>query len=234
MNDDRFARYGAASGILTVLLVVGSFVGLILPNAPNLDAPGADWAAYFTGHQSRIQVGVIVLGVGLFFFVWFLGSLRSALARAEGGEGRLASVAFAGGIVAIATLLVAACAGAAAALRPEDLDPNTTRALNDLGVVAGGPGAAGFTALFAATAIVGYRYRAVPAPVAGFSALAAITQPLAYGVAVTDSGVFAADGVIGGFIPIITFVIAMLALSYALIREPRGYAASASGQAGSG
>ena len=41
-------------------------------------------------------------------------------------------------------------------------------------------------------------------------------------------GAFAADGLVGGFIPIITFVVAMLALSYALIREPRGYAASAS------
>lgn len=228
MNEDRFARYGAASGILAVLLVVGSFLGLILPSAPDLNAPGTDWAAYFTDHQSRIQVGVIVLGVGLFFFIWFLGSLRSALARAEGGQGRLASVAFAGGIVAIVTLLIAASAGAVAALRPEDLDPNTTRALNDLGVVVGGPGAAGFAALFAATAIVGYRFRALPAPIAGLSALAAITQPLAYGVAVTDSGAFAADGVVGGFIPIITFVVAMLALSYALIREPQGYAVSAS------
>jgi hypothetical protein len=228
MNDDRFARYGAASGMLAVLLVVGSFLGFILPNAPDLDAPGTDWATYFTDHQSRIQVGVVVLGVGLFFFIWFLGSLRSALATAEGGEGRLASVAFGGGILAVATLLIAASAGAVAALRPEDLDPNTTRALNDLGAVAGGPGAAGFTALFAATAIVGYRYGAVPAPTAGLSALAAITQPLAYGVAVSDSGVFAADGVLGGFIPIITFVVAMLALSYALIREPRGYASSAS------
>jgi hypothetical protein len=229
MNEDRFARIGAASGILAVLLIVGSFVGLILPDAPDLDAPGIDWAAYFTDHQSRIQVGVIGLGVGLFFLIWFLGSLRSALARAEGGQGRLASVAFGGGIVAVATLLIAASAGAVAALRPEDLDPNTTRALNDFGVVVGGPGAAGFTALFAATAIVGYRHQAVPAPVAGLCALAAITQPLAYGVAVTDSGAFAADGVLGGFIPIITFVVAMLALSYALIREPRGHAAAATG-----
>src|ERR671936_422667 len=141
MSNDRYARYGAASGILAVILTVGSFIGLVVPNAPDLDAPGTDWAAYFADHQSRIQVGVIVLGVGLFFFAWFLGSLRSALARAEGGEGRLASVAFAGGIIAIATLLVGASAGAVAALRPEDLDPNTPRALNDRGGVGVGPGA---------------------------------------------------------------------------------------------
>ena len=115
MNDDRLGRYGAASGIVGVFLLVGSFLGFILPNAPDLDAPGTDWASYFTDHQSRIQVGVIVLGVGLFFFIWFLGSLRSALARAEGGEGRLASVAFGGGIVAVVTLFIAASASAVAA-----------------------------------------------------------------------------------------------------------------------
>jgi hypothetical protein len=67
----------------------------------------------------------------------------------------------------------------------------------------------------------------VPAPVAGFSALAAITQPLAYGVAVTDSGAFAADGVLGGFIPIVTFALAMLTLSTALMRGPAPSAAPA-------
>jgi hypothetical protein len=166
---------------------------------------------------------VTIAGVGLFFFTWFLGSVRSALAAAEGGQRRLTAVAFAGGIVAVVTLFVAVAATAVAALRPTEVAPGITRAMSDLGIVAGGPGAAGFTAFFAAIAIVGYRHRAVPAPVAGFSALAAITQPLAYGVAVTDSGVFAADGILGGFIPIITFVLAIVTLSGALVRRPGGY-----------
>jgi hypothetical protein len=220
MNNDRYARYGAAAGIIAVILFIGAFVGLVLPNAPDLNDPGSAWATFFDDHRTRIQFGVTILGVGLFFFIWFLGTLRSALAAAEGGQGRLASIAFGGGIIAIVTLLVAATAGAVAALRPTELDPNTTRALNDFGVVVGGPGAAGFTALFAATAIAGYRFKAIPAPVAGMSALAAITQPLAYGVAVTDTGVFAADGVLGGFIPVVTFVLAMVPLSIALYREP--------------
>jgi hypothetical protein len=220
MQNDRYARYGALTGLIGTILIVGAFVGLVLPNAPNLDGSANDWAAYFTDHRTRIQVGAIVSGVGVLFFIWFLGSLRSALARAEGNEGRLASVAFGGGIVAAVTLVIAVTAGAAAALRPTELDPNTTRALNDLGVVAAGPGAAGFTAFFGAIAIVGYRFKAVPAPVAGMSALAAITQPLAYGVAVTDTGVFAADGFLGGLVPIVTFVLAMVPLSLALYREP--------------
>lgn len=220
MTNDRYASWGAIGGLVATILIAGAFAGLVLPNAPNLNDSGSAWAAFFTDHRTRIQIGVTVLGVGLFFFLWFLGTLRSALATAEGGQGRLASIAFGGGIIAIVTLLVAASAGAVAALRPTELDPNTTRMLNDVAVVAGGPGAAGFTALFAATAIAGYRFKAIPAPVAGMSALAAITQPLAYGVAVTDTGVFAADGVLGGFIPVVTFVLAMVPLSIALYREP--------------
>jgi hypothetical protein len=220
MTNDRFARMAAASGIVAVVLLVGSFLALVLPDAPDIDGSGADWSAYFTDHQSRIQCGVIIAGVGLFFFIWFLGSLRSAIGAAEGGQRRLAGVAVGGGIIAVTTLLIALTATSAAALHPDGVDGDLLRALNDVGVVAGGPGAAGFTALFAASAIAGYRHGFVPAPIAGFSALAAITQPLAYGVAVTDSGAFAADGVLGGFIPIITFVLAMVTLSGALMRAP--------------
>jgi len=230
VTNDRYASWGAIGGLVATILIVGAFVALILPNAPDLSDSGTAWAAFFTDHRTRIQFGVTILGVGLFFFIWFLGTLRSALGAAEGGQGRLASIAFGGGIVGIVTLLVAAGVGATAALRPTELDPNTTRALNDIGVVMGGPGAAGFTALFAATAIAGYRFKAIPAPVAGMSALAAITQPLAYGVAVTDTGVFAADGVLGGFIPVVTFVLAMVPLSIALYRRPVPAGAAASSQ----
>jgi hypothetical protein len=60
-----------------------------------------------------------------------------------------------------------------------------------------GPAAAAFTAFFAATAIAGYRYRAFPAPVAGLAALAAITQPLTFGIALTDSGPLSENGFLG-------------------------------------
>ena len=152
--------------------------------------------------------------------IWFLGSLRSAIAAAEGGTGRLASIAFGGGLVGVVSLLIALTGAGAAAFHPDQVDPTVTRALNDFGTLAAAPGAAGFTALFAATAIAGYRHGALPAPIAGFSALAAITQPLAYGVAVTDSGAFASDGVLGLVIPVITFSVAILTASVALARRP--------------
>jgi hypothetical protein len=119
-------------------------------------------------------------------------------------------------------LLIGVSGAAAAAFRAQDasVDANLIRAMSDLGVVAGAPGAAGFTALFAATAIAGYRHAPFRPWVAGLSALAAITQPLAFGVGVTDHGVFASDGVLGLLVPIVTFVVAMLTLSLALVRNP--------------
>jgi len=119
-----------------------------------------------------------------------------------------------------AFFLIAITATAVAAYRPEEVDPNLTRALNDIGLLVGAPAAAGITALFAATAIAGYRYGALPAPIAGLSTIAAITQPLAYGVAFTDTGVFAPDGALGLFVPLLTFVIGILAISATLARRP--------------
>jgi hypothetical protein len=216
---DRFARYGAASGIVAVILIFVGF-GIYSSGIPDIDASGEEWGSFFADNQGQVHFGLTLAGIGLFFFLWFLGSLRSAIAAAEPGAARLASIALAGGIIGTGVLGIGAAASLTAAFRPDELDPGVTRALVDFGAIVGAPGAAGFTALFAATAIAGYRHGALPAPIAGFSALAAITQPLTYGVGVTDSGAFAADGFLGLWIPVITFAIAVLTASVTLTRTP--------------
>ena len=219
MSNDRHARWGAATGFGFVILSAIAFAWLIGANVPKLDDPATDWQAYFTDHQDRIQAGVALASVSLLFFIWFLGSVRAALAAAEGGNGRLAAVAYGGGLGMAAFFIVALTATAAAAYRPTELDPNLTRALNDMAVLTGGPAAAAIAAFFGATAIVGYRHKAVPAPVAGFCALAAITAPLGFGIVETDSGAFAGDGALGLFLPLATFILGFLALSWALYRQ---------------
>jgi hypothetical protein len=217
MGEDRYARWGAAGGIVAVVLFVVGF-GLYTSGAPGFDASGNDVAKHFADHATRIQIGLTTIAVGLFFFIWFLGSLRSAIAAAEGGSGRLASIAYGAGLISVAALAVGLTGGATAALRPEEVDPNLTRALNDFGILIGGPAAGAFTALFAATAIAGYRHKALPAPIAGFSALSAITQPFAFGVVFCTTGAFAADGVLGAYVPFATFGIAVLTASWTLYR----------------
>lgn len=224
--DDRNERLGATGGIISVVALFVGF-GLAASGAPGFDEPGQSWASFYADHATRIQLGVVVVSAGIFFFLWFLGSLRSAIAAAEGGVGRLASIAFGGGLVASGILLVTLTGIAAAAFRPGEIDPNLTRALNDLAALTAGPGAGALTAFFAATAIAGYRYRFVPAWVAGFSALAAIAQPLALGVVFCTSGAFAADGVLGFIVPVLTFAIAVVTASWALARKPAGSASGA-------
>ena len=219
MPTDRNARWGAATGFLFLILFVVGFGGFVTPDVPDSSAPAAEVQSFYTAHQDRIQTGIVIVSIGLFFLIWFLGSVRAALGAAEGGNGRLTAVAYAGGLGIVAFFLIAIAVTAAAAYRPAEVDPNLTRALNDLGLVSGGPAAAAIMAFFGATAIVGYRHRAVPAPVAGFCALAAVTAPLTFGVVATDTGAFAPDGALGLVVPFVTFLIGFLALSIALFRQ---------------
>jgi hypothetical protein len=204
--EDRYARLGAWGGIVAVVMLLVGF-GLVGANAPHFDEPARTWAGFISDHATRIHIGVTIVGVGVFFFLWFLGSLRTAMSAGEGGEGRLASIAFGAGLVSAAVLLVTLTGTAAAAFRPQ-ANPDITRAMNDLGALAAAPAAGALTAFFAAIAVAGYRFRFVPAWVAGFSALAAVAQPFALAVIFKTSGVFAPDGALGLFLPVLTFAIA--------------------------
>jgi hypothetical protein len=162
---------------------------------------------------------MVLLTVALFFFIWFLGSLRIALKSAEGGTGRLASIAFGGGLVSATGLLILITLIGGAALRPQDTTPFVTSTINDLAVVSGAPAAAGLTALFAATAEVALRHRAFPRWIGLVLVLAAIAQPFAIGTMLTDSGVFSGDGFLGLFLPVVTFGIGILAVSGSLVQR---------------
>lgn len=217
MANDRYERYGAASGVLAVILIIVGF-GIGASGFPDIDAPAGDWLTFVTDNQSQIQFGATIAALGIFFLIWFLGSLRSALRVAEGGTGRLSSIAYGGGLVGAAALTFTLAAFEAAAFRT-DASADTVRGLFDLSTVSAAPAMAGVTALFAATAIVGYRYRPFAAPVAGFAALAAIAQPLALGAGATDHGAFSGEGVLGLYVPIVTFAIGLITVSVALTRQ---------------
>ena len=216
MEKGRNARYGAATGILAVVVTVVGY-SIFSSDIPDADGSAQQWQSFFTDHQDRIQTGLTIVGVGLFFFIWFLGSIRDAVAGAEGGGGRLASIAHGGGLVGATCLVVALGGYLAAAIHPQAADPSVTRALSDFATLIGAPAAAGFTAMFAATAVAGYRHDALPAPVAGIAALAAICQVFAYPTGVTETGAFASDGALGLWVPFVTFMLAILAISGALV-----------------
>jgi hypothetical protein len=218
MQGDRHARYGAATGIISVVLI---FIGFAIygTDIPDASASANEWGSFFRDHQDRIQTSMVLLSLGTFFFLWFLGSLHSAIAAAEAAGGRLETIAVAGGVVAAIFFIIAVSASATAAFRPDEVDPQLTRALNDFGVLAAAPTAAGVAALFGAVAIAGYRHGAFPAPVAGLSALAAIVQVFAMLTVTTDTGALAPDGWLGLWVPFVPILLAIVATSVTLMRQ---------------
>lgn len=217
MSESRWERWGAATGALSVVLFIAGFASI--PTPPDVDAPIETIAAYFAAEQDGIRLGLVLITAALFFFIWFLGSLRSALRAAEGGSGRVSTIAFGGGLVSAGALFLLIDLLAAAAFRPAETSPEVTAALNDAAIVSGAPALAGLTALFAATALVMLRTGAFPRWLGWLNALAALAQPLAVGTMLTESGAFAGDGALGLFAPVLTFGIATAATSIVLARQ---------------
>jgi hypothetical protein len=108
MSTSRWERLAPANGILFVAL---AFAGIVFAG----DTPGFDTesdqrlVAWFddSGNRTKLWVGAILLGLSIVPFLWYLGSLRSRLSWVEGGDGRLSSIAFAGGVVFASLVLVA-------------------------------------------------------------------------------------------------------------------------------
>ncbi len=220
MSAQRYSRLAASSGFIFIVLFAIAFGAFIAPGAPKADAPAPEWTSYYVNHQSRIQVGLAILCVAVLAFLWFLGNVRERLAAAEGIGERLTTIAFAGGIAIVIFAFLTITATAVAAFRPGDTNPEITQAFNDFGLLAGAAGAAATAAFFGPAAIIGYRYRPYSAPIAGFCALAAVTAPLTIPIVTTDSGVFAPDGVLGLYIPVLTFVIGTVALAIGIYQPP--------------
>ncbi len=100
-------RLGALSGILFVVTTIG---GIILTSRPNIslnpESPANSIADILTGNSSEIRLGISLVLIGTFFFLWFLSYLRESIQAVEGGKNRLSSVVFGAGLVIIALILV--------------------------------------------------------------------------------------------------------------------------------
>ena len=103
MNASSLERLAILSGVAWfALLMLGALIiGLYdyLPTAESV-------VDSLTDNSSQVSIGGYIGGISAFFLIWFAGSLRSALAEREGGQGRLSGVAF-GGAVATALALAA-------------------------------------------------------------------------------------------------------------------------------
>src|SRR4051812_26441203 len=178
-------RWGPLTGVAGIaLLVIGFFVA---GSSPDTQGPDAKIVNYYTSnsHQSKNLIGWLITLVGILLLLAFVAALRSRLTAAEGGVGRFAAAAFAGGIASAIGLAAAFSMFVAPAVAADDtsrfhLDPNLYRLISDLGyefwVLAGVGGAL----VVWSTMVVTFRTGVLPrwfgwlSAVVGLFALAAV------------------------------------------------------------
>jgi hypothetical protein len=215
--SDRHARYAASTGILFVILIIVAF--LVQPKPPASDAPPAEVLSYVVDHHNALHAIQLIFGAAMFFLIWFIGALRSALAAAEGGEGRLATTAYGGGLIAVAGLIVSLGLAATAALHPADNGPELTRALTDAAAMVLAVSAPAVVVFFVANGLSILRTGFLPAGLGWLGFAAALFNALGIGAVYTDHGAFAADGAFGFLIGFLLFLAWFLAASIMLFRK---------------
>lgn len=131
-NDARWERWAGGGAIAYVVLTV--VWALLIREGPGLDDPAQTVTSYYDddGNRGQVYFATALLGLGGIAFLWFLGSLRAGLRRAEGGTGRLSAIAFAGGVVLASLTFVKnsiepAIATAVGEAEGFTLDPNTAK-----------------------------------------------------------------------------------------------------------
>ena len=226
MPNDRWERIAAASGIVFVTLVI--IHAIMIGTPPKHDDPAAKVAAYFVDNRTKILTSWYIVGLGMVFFLWFLGSLRQVLAQAEGGTGRLSSVVFGSGVMLITLLAVHGAVDATLAFNVAgEGNQAVVRALYGLSMML----ASGFlsfpdAAFFLAASVVIVRTGVISRWL-GWAALPiGLVQLLGGGAILATSGPFAADGAIG-YITFITLMLWILAASILMVLG-KGLAARAS------
>jgi hypothetical protein len=161
MQQRNLERYAPLAG---VLFLIGAAVAIFVlsSNTPDADAKLPKVISYWKDHDGKEIASSILAVFGAIFLVWFGGALRSTLWRAEGGSGRLSTVAFAGSVIVAVSLVINASINFATADTVGDISPQATQALSALTEDFFFPFPAGFFLLTMASGLVILRSGVLP------------------------------------------------------------------------
>jgi hypothetical protein len=99
MARGQWERLAPLTGIAAVVFwVLGVLLLEGLGDNPGDDATAQDILAYLGEDENAVYLGAIGLFVGSMFLIWFAGTLRAAVADAEGGASWLAPIVFGTGV----------------------------------------------------------------------------------------------------------------------------------------
>lgn len=161
----QLGRWAGLGGIIYVLAVI---VGvLLIKDGPSADAPPAEVVAWWSdsGHRDRLFIAWIVFMLGLFALLWFIASLRAAVASFD-DTGILAQLALAGGAIYVALAGAAISLNVAVSTMSDDtykhtVYPELIHAANDAFWVIQAAGFVGMSAMMIAAAVAALRAKAV-------------------------------------------------------------------------
>lgn len=202
------ARWAALGGLLYVVLFV---IGTILlfsgsPDSGSAPAKAIRWYSD-SGHRNRISSGWILIGLSLFFLLWFVGALRRAVSLVD-GEGILTAVVGMGGAIYIA--VAAASVALSDGIRTMSDDtyqhrvfPELIHLADDVGWVMHATGALGLAAMIIAASLA-FMWSGVWPTWAGWLGVAA--------------GVLSLASV--AFFPQFLFLLWILIVSIVMLRRP--------------
>jgi hypothetical protein len=178
------ARWVPGLGVVFAVLVI--VAAWLTPGAPGKNASDADWTAFYadSANRQKEQIAFFLVGLAGLCFLQFLGSLRGALARAEGEPARITTAAVASGAAFIAIAVSAHAVGTAMSWEVSFYDENFTIDPDTARLFAGLSSLLYVTSLFAAaamalaTATLALWMRAFPAWLGWLSVLATIAGVL--------------------------------------------------------
>jgi len=174
--------WSSLSGLVFVVLaVVGS---LLIFDGPSDSSPAKMTAYYQSGsHRSHINIGWILLGLGLFALIWFVAALRERVRESEQGDTFLSTIVLVGGTVYIAVAMAAIALADGIKTMSDDtyhhqVYSGVIHAANDATYIMVVTGGAAMAALIFATAIAVRRYAILPRWVSWFGFVAGVAAIL--------------------------------------------------------
>jgi hypothetical protein len=220
LDENRWERYGAASGVIFVIALVAAI--FMAPVPPHIDASTAKITSYYADHHAIVVTASWVGVVAAIAFVWFLGHLRHVLNRAEGGAEALSPIVFASGAVVAA---VGTLSGLPMAIlgfmgkNPADLTAANVRMLFDAGALAQGM-VAMMSAIFLASMSLAMVRKEIVAPWLGWVGMVSAAGNLVCGISVFYLNTYSAFWTVLGYASFLSFAAVVLVASVVMLQRP--------------
>lgn len=197
------------------------FMGFVPPQSPS--ASGQQIADAYLANLADIRIGIVLCSYSVALMATWGAAIAARTRRTEGAfpvytYTQVACIGV-GVMVAVFCFLV----WAVAAFRPDDVSPEITRMLNDVGWFLFLFDVAPFMVWMAAVglAILGNRseHRLMPRWVGYFSLWCAVGEAPAVLILFFKDGAFAFNGLVGFWLPLVAFFVWIMVLSIVMHRE---------------